>query len=168
MTVSRANGGQLVVEHQTDIEVRLLSALLYYRDVEMKEIWEGERLARFEARIDDDGKILTVEAEQDGGSLVVKSGRGIMQAPVEAVPDQPSFEQAIDRTAFFTVETGEVYEAEVLEVEPDGVEIGGSPLPATKYTLTGGRDDRIWFTADGLWAKWELDRGGGVVTLIRE
>lgn len=169
MTVTREDDGRLFVQHRTEIDVRMFSALMYYRDVESEEIWEDGRLARFEARTDDDGELLRVEARQDQGGLLVKTGRGaVIQAPVDTVPEQPSFEQAIDRPAFFTVETGEVYEAEVLKVESDGVEIGGTALPATKYTLAGGRDDRVWFTTDGLWAKWELDRGGGVVTLIRE
>jgi hypothetical protein len=168
MTVTREDDGRILVHHQTDIEVRLLSALMYSRHVEIKETWEDDQLVSFEAVVDDDGRTVRVEARQDGQGLLVDGGLGVALAPGEAAPQQPSFERAIARPAFFAIETGEVFEAEVAKVESDGVEIGGSAFPATKYTLAGGRDDRVWFTSDGLWAKWELDRGGGVVTLIRE
>lgn len=168
MTVTREDGGRLRVEHEADIDVRLLSALLYYRDVQIHEIWEDERLTRFEALVDDDGAILKVAARREGDALVVDGDQGVIRLPAEAAPAQPSFEQAIDRSIFFAVETGEAFEAEIAGVEAEDVEIAGSALPATKYTLSGGREDRIWFADDGLWVKWELDEGGGVVTLTRE
>lgn len=168
MSVTEGQGSRLIIEHTADIEVKVLSIPVYTRTAELHEVWEEGRLVRFDARIDDDGEIRKVKARAHEDALVIEGANGVVRAPADAAPAQPSFEGAIGRTTFFKVATGETYEAEVADTSAGTLEIGGNPRPVTRYTFTGGRDDRVWFGPDGLWVRWELEPGGGTVTLVRD
>lgn len=168
MSVTRGQDGTVVVRHDADIAVEILSIPAYAREAEIREVWRGERLVGFASRIDDDGEILEVQANAVDGMLLIEGPDRVVRAAPDTAPDQPSIEAAIERTWFFVIETGDLLGARVVEVKDDAVEIGSTTIPATRYTFAGDRDDRVWFGPDGLWLKWQLDPGGGTVTLLRE
>lgn len=168
MTVTIAADGRLIVDHQADIEVTVLAVPVYFRTVVMQEVWQDGRLLRFHSRVDDNGEVREVAARAEGDVLLIEGVEGMLRAPARTAPNQPSFEGAIDRATFFRIASGELVEARVVGSEQETLEMDGASLATTRYTLAGGREERVWFGPGGLFVKWELDPGGGLVTLVRE
>jgi hypothetical protein len=167
MTVEK-DGEALVIEHDSEIALGLLFTVIYRREARSREVWQDDRLVSFESVIDDNGTIHEVRARAEGDRLVVEAGNGVSEAPGEIATTQPSYEGAIERERFLKVATGEVVEARVEPSGPDSIMLNGRDVAATHYRLSGELGREIWFDNAGLWVKWQLERGGGTVTLMRQ
>jgi hypothetical protein len=167
MTVER-NGDALVIEHDSEIALGLLFTVIYRREARSREVWQDDRLVSFESVIDDNGTIHEVRARAEGDRLLIEGSNGAArEAPGDVATTQPSFEDAIERQRFLKVATGEVVEASVEPTGPDSIMLNGRDVAATRYRLSGELGREIWFDDAGLWVKWQLERGGGTVTLMR-
>jgi hypothetical protein len=163
------DGEALVIEHSSEISLGLLFTVIYRREARSREVWQDERLVSFESVIDDNGTILEVRARAEGDRLVIEGSNGrVGEAPADVATTQPSFEGAIERKRFLKVATGELVEVSVEPTGPDKVTVGGREVAATHYRLSGELGREIWFDDAGLWLKWQLERGGGTVTLMRQ
>lgn len=167
MTVSR-DDDRLIVEHASRIAVKFLFAIAYRRDAHHREVWQDDRLIAFESEIDDNGEIMRVEASAEGDRLVIDGADGVVEAPAETVPTQPSHVGAIERRWFMKVGTGELLEASVERGEPATVMVAGKDIEVTPYVVSGGLEHEVWFDDTGLWLKWRLARDGGTISLTRE
>ena len=168
MTVEK-DGEALVIEHDSEIALGLLFTVIYRREARSREVWQDDRLVSFESVIDDNGTILEVRARAEGDRLVIEGSNGrVSEAPGEIATTQPSYEGAIERERFLKVATGEVVEARVEPTGPNTVQVAGEEVEASHYRLSGELGREIWFDNAGLWVKWQLDRGGGTVTLMRQ
>lgn len=167
MTVRR-DGERLTIEHDNEIEVGILFTVAYRREAHYREVWQNGRLVRFESRTNDDGELLEVTAHAEGDRLVIEGPNGVIEAPAETAPTQPSHVGAIDRRWFMKVGTGELLEANVEHGERDEVMVAHGQIEATPYRLSGDLDQEVWFDDAGVFVKWLLPRGGGTVTMMRE
>lgn len=167
MTVS-ANGPQLVVEHENRVEIRILFASVYERVARSREVWQDDRLVRFEGTTTEGGSTVPVRAWAQGDQLLIEGPRGRHWAPARTVPAQPSVERVLGVRWFMKVATGQVVEGKLEPGVADTVAVGAEQVPATRYRMTGGVEQEVWFDEDGVWLKWQLERGGGTVTLTRE
>lgn len=167
MTVA-TDGDALVIEHDQEIALGLLFTVIYRREARSREVWQDDRLVSFESMVDDNGRIYEVRARAEGDRLVVEGSNGVSEAPGEIATTQPSFQSAIERERFLTVATGEIVEVQVEPTGSDSIMLNGQDVTATRYRLSGELGREIWFDDAGLWVKWQLERGGGTVTLMRQ
>lgn len=167
MTVSR-DGERLIVEHDSRIAVKFLFTIAYRRDARHRGVWQDGRLIAFESETDDNGKLMRVEARAEGERLVIEGTDGVIEAPADTVPTQPSHVGAIERRWFMKVGTGELLEATVERGEAATMMVSGKAIEATPYVVSGGLEHEVWFDDTGLWLKWRLARNAGTISLIRE
>lgn len=167
MAVSRA-GDRLIVEHDSRIAVKFLFAIAYRREARYREVWRDDRLIAFEGVVDNNGEVMAVEARAEDDRLLIDGGGGVIEAPAETVPTQPSYEGAIERRWFMKVGTGELLEGTVERAEPATVMVAGEDVEATRYVVSGDLEQEVWFDQTGLWVKWRLARNGGTISLMRE
>ncbi len=124
---------ELTSEAAFDVRIFFINAYRYRH--EAKETWQGECIERVEARTDDNGKALTVDAKRAGEALIIATS-GESASPVNDVCVQTFAywnPRILEADRLLNPQTGE-YQA--VRVESMGRErIGG--LEADRYRLVG-------------------------------
>jgi hypothetical protein len=161
-------GEDLIVEQWAAIVVKLWFITAHRRESRYREVWRDDRLIAFDGLTVDNGQAAEVTARAAGDTLVIDGSAGRIEAPADTAPSLPSFEGAAARGVFMDFRTGALLDAEVAPAVPERIELAGEPVDAQKYVVTGALAQTVWYDATGIWAKWQLARGGGTVTLIRD
>jgi hypothetical protein len=95
------SGDQLVVDTTVDVTVRMLFFTLYRHEVHYREVWQGDRLVRFESHTNDNGRMLEVLARAVGERIIIAGPNGQSEAPLTVVPDHPWNHDLVGRTLPF-------------------------------------------------------------------
>jgi hypothetical protein len=165
----RYEGRRVVVEHATQLRVRLLGITAHEREFRCTEVWQGERLIAFEALTIDNGERFEVKAQAVGDHLMIDSAAGRIMAPADTVPSQPALERAASRSVVFDVRTGETLAATTRFAGREWLKLGsGAPVETTRYETTGELEQTVWYDTNGLFARWRLWRQGAAITLTRD
>jgi Family of unknown function (DUF6134) len=164
----RREGDAIVVEHNAELAVRILGLRAFHRRARFHEVWRDQRLIAFEGVVEDNGKPFPVSARAEANYLVVEGRAGRIEAPAETAPSEPSLDFAIERDWYFDSKTGELLRARVTPAGSEPLKVGAAVVEATRYEVTGGLEQHVWFDAGGAWVQWRLWRQGAAITLVRE
>ena len=162
------SGDRLVVDTTVDVAVRTLLFTLYHQEAHYREVWEGDRLVRFESHTDDNGRVLAVSARAVGERIVIDGPNGHSEAPLMAVPDHPWNHDVVGRTLLFDPVDGTFRRVEVTDAGEVPVEVGGRQIMARKYLVSGDLEVELWYDENGGWVKWRMHDGRGAVTMTRQ
>jgi hypothetical protein len=162
------SGDQLVVDTTVDVAVRMLLFTVYRQEAHYREVWEGDRLVRFESHTDDNGRVLAVSARAVGERIVIDGPNGHSEAPLMAVPDHPWNHDVVGRTLLFDPVDGTFRRVEVTDAGEVPVEVGGRQIMARKYLVSGDLEVELWYDENGGWVKWRMHDGRGAVTMTRQ
>ena len=162
------SGDRLVVETTVDVAVQMALFTLYRQEAHYREVWEGDRLVRFESHTDDNGRVLAVSARAVGERIVIDGPNGHSEAPLMAVPDHPWNHDVVGRTLLFDPVDGTFRRVEVTDAGEVPVEVGGRQIMARKYLVSGDLEVELWYDENGGWVKWRMHDGRGAVTMTRQ
>ena len=162
------SGDRLVVDTTVDVAVRTLLFTLYHQEAHYREVWEGNRLVRFESHTDDNGKILDVSAQAVGEHMIIDGPNGHTEAPSMAVPDHPWNHHVVGRTLLFDPVDGTFRRVEVADAGKAPVEVDGRQIMARKYLVSGDLKLELWYDENGAWVKWRMHHAQGAVTMTRQ
>ena len=117
------------------------------------ETWSAGRFSSLDARTTSNGKLETVNARREGGSVRILRNRGApVVAPPEAAP-LTHWNREVLAGPLFNPQTGQVAKERVTRREGDSVRLAdGRTIPATRYALTGDAEIIDWYDAQGRWA----------------
>ncbi len=160
--------GMVVVEHAARLAVKILTFTAFERQSHYREVWQGDRLIRFDGVTLDNGKRFEVSARAEGDHLIIEGSTGRLEAPAMTVPSQPSLAAAILRTTFMDTRTGELLEARVTPAGHETLQLASGPVETEKYEVAGQLEQVVWYDAAGVFVQWRLWRQGAAITLIRE
>jgi Family of unknown function (DUF6134) len=141
---------------------------LYHQEAHYREVWEGDRLVRFESHTDDNGKILAVSARAEGEHILIDGPNGHSEAPLLAVPDHPWNHDVLGRTLLFDPVDGTFRRVEVTDAGEAPLEVGGRQIITRKYLVSGDLEVELWYDENGGWVKWRMQDGRGAVTMTRQ
>jgi Family of unknown function (DUF6134) len=161
-------GDDLVVETDIEGKATLLKMPVYTLEASYREIWRGNRLIRFDSKINDNGEKFAVSARADGDRTVIERRRGTIEAPATIVSDHPWNHQVIDRTLVFDSRRGKLRHVQVEPAGKETLELGGRKVAAQKYILSGDLERVVWYGDDGTWLQAELQYGGGDILMTLE
>jgi Family of unknown function (DUF6134) len=161
-------GDELIVEQWATIAVKLWIFTAHRRESHYREVWRDDRLIAFDGLTVDNGEAAELTARAAGDTLLIDGSAGRIGAPAETAPSLPSHQGAVVRGVFMDFRTGALLEAKVTPAGTERIEIAGRPVEARKYVVGGELEQTLWYDATGVWAQWQLARGGGTVTLTRE
>jgi hypothetical protein len=164
----RCAGDDLVVEATAEIEVRLLLLSLYERHGRYREVWQGDRLIRYEALTEEGRGRFETKARLEDGRMVIDGLEAGVTAPATVVPSHPWNVAVVERPLLFDMKDGGLLH---VSVEPAGEEmltIAGAPIKAHKYRVSGDLERELWYDARGRWLQWRLHDASGAVTMTRQ
>lgn len=164
----RCDGEDLIVETDARIEVEVVAVTAYRRKAHYREVWRDDRLIAFNGRTMEDDEPKTVTARRREDHMLIEGPAGRIEAPLDAVPDNPWNRDVAQRSVLFDVSSGDLLRVHVRHAGQDTVEMGGQPVAADKYTRSGDREHALWYGEDGRWLQWRLERTTGAITFVRQ
>jgi hypothetical protein len=161
-------GDRLIVDTAVNVTVRMLFLTLYHHEAHYREVWQGDRLLRFESHTDDDGRMLEVVARAAGGRMLIDGPPGHGEAPLAVVPDHPWNGRLLDHTLLFDPMDGTLRRVRVTDAGEAQIEVDGRWLRARKYLVSGDLELELWYDESGAWVKWRMPHERGAVTMTRD
>jgi hypothetical protein len=161
-------GDRLVVDTTVDVAVQMLLFTAYRQKAHYREVWQGDRLVRFESHTDDNGRTLAVSARAGGKRIVIDGPNGYSEAPLMTVPDHPWNEGVVGRTLLFDPVDGTLRRVEVADAGKALLRVGGRQVMARKYVVSGDLELELWYDENGAWVKWRMHHSQGAVTMTRQ
>jgi hypothetical protein len=161
-------GDQLVVDTRVNVAVRMLFFTIYRHEAHYREVWQGDRLVRFESHTDDNGRTSDVLARAAGNRMVIDGPTGQSEAPLTVVPNHPWNHQVIDRRVLLDTIDGRVLQVAVTDAGEKPIQVDGRRIVARKYLVSGDPEQELWYDESGVWVKWRMQHERGAVTMTRE
>lgn len=160
--------GALVVETTAEIEVKILFATAYRREIDWREVWDGDQLLAFDGTTVDDGQSYEVSARLEGDRMVIEGPSGRVEAPSGVVPSHPWNQAVIERPLLFDVRDGNLLAAKTTVADEEEIAAEAGEVLAQKYVTEGDLERELWYAKDGRWLQWRLRRAGGTITMTRQ
>ena len=137
---------------------------------ESREVWQAGWLHGLTSQTRIDGRLQTVRAQRQNGSLMV-DGSEIrpFQVSTYLVPSSLWHRDSRLADAFLDVENGGVLFVRPRYAGKETLQQGGSEVEAHRYTIRGQLNRETWYDADCVLVRWDLPiTGGGWINVRRE
>ena len=161
-------GNKLIVETEVKVKVKILFVTVYKRRAQYREVWQGDRMISYDARTDDNGDLYEAAARIEGDEMIVDGVDGAVSAPLDTVSTHPWNVAVVDRPLIFGQRDGRLRRVEVEPAGSETIDIGGHPIDAQKYVVSGELERELFYDANGTWLQWRLERDGKTVTITRK
>lgn len=127
-----------------------------------RERWQGDCLARIEARTDDNGETLAVRGERRGAHFEVSGRDGAERLPGCVMSFAYWNPKMLAQPRLLNAQTGEYTEVRIERLGEETLSVRGAPLRARRYVLRA-EDFRIdlWYAAGDQWVQLESRTSGG-------
>jgi hypothetical protein len=148
MRIAPGDGGRTHVALEADVRVKYLLKTYRYT-FRGAEVWQGDRLERARATVDDDGKRTTVEAEtKDNQMQVAVNGRTRTSAPVAGTTTYwrlPPYDARTPTVSLLDIDTGADVQGRLQAIEKATLMVGNAEVRCVHYRITGGVQAELWF-----------------------
>jgi hypothetical protein len=164
----KPDADDLIVEVKSRIEVKRL--LWTYRfEADQKEVWRKGRLVTFDrsTRDDfhDDGKEVVVTAHAQGDKLIIDGPSGRTEAPGTILSSHPWNPKIVKQTVLMDAQTGELKKVGIKPLNKEWVTIGGKPVRARKYVVSGELHQELWYDEKGKCVRARFKEKDGFITV---
>jgi Family of unknown function (DUF6134) len=160
------SGGQLRIDTQMHVAVRLLGVVAYREEAQGSELMQGNQLISIENVGDIDGQPLSVHGQISGGKFVVRSRAGTVMAPLNVLPSDPWLVRLSNQGKVVSTRTGQVVDVTVTGGEPATVEIQGASLHTHHYIVNGDKRQEIWMADNGVPLKFRSFEDGTAIDFV--
>ncbi len=166
--VFRRDGGDLHVEIDIALEVKLAFVTLYRYRHSNHETWRGERLIAIETRTDDDGTDYWLRGRAEATGFRVEGSSGSFLAPGDIMPTSYWNSQTVNRSQLLDSQKGRLIEVTTASAGAESLQMPGRRVAARRYSMDGDLDLDLWYTDQGEWAKISFHAGGADVVYLRQ
>ncbi|MFQ5783889.1 MAG: DUF6134 family protein [Alphaproteobacteria bacterium] len=151
--VFRRRGDVLEVTTRTRIAITAAFFTLYRFEHRSREEWRDGKLVALDARTDDNGEVVTVNARAVGGRLEINGGGRPLFAPGDVVPESLWSRAFLGHKTVMNPLDGAQSGLAVKAAGIDWIDAGGSSLRTERYVVSGTRNCELWFASNRLLAK---------------
>lgn len=162
------SGGDLTVDVENRMKVKLLFVTVFRYEAERRELWRGGRMVGYRSQTHDDGTDISAMAELKGDQLVIEGPDGRATAPLGVFPTNPWNRGIVAQSLLMDTKTGALLKVEIAEAGEDTLEIRGKSVKAEKYVISGELERELWYGEDGTWLQMRFDSDGSAVTFTLE
>jgi hypothetical protein len=165
--VFRREAGDLHVEVDIRLEVKLLFVTVFRYRHTNREVWRDGRLVAIDTRTDDDGERYWLRGRANELGLAVEGSSGSFLAPGDVMPTSYWNPRTVERTQLLDTQRGRLIQVDIRAAEVETVAMSGRRVDARRYRVTGDLTLDLWYTADGAWAKTSFEARGAAVDYAR-
>ena len=127
-----------------------------------REVWQAGWLHGLTSRTRIDGRVQTVRAQRQNGSLMVDGSEvRPFQVSTYLVPSSLWHRDARLADAFLDVEKGAVLFVRPRYAGKETLQQSGGEIEAHRYTIRGQLNRETWYDADCVLVRWDLPLTGG-------
>lgn len=146
------DGDRLTVHTRMDIEVSVLFITAYKFELESREEWVDGQLVALTTRAVDGGKRKSVDlrADADAGLLQISyNGKERSAPPAGTLPASLWNPATVEQSALVDILNGKTRDVRIRPVGKEVITIGGQPVEAQHYSMTGELERELWYGTDG-------------------
>ncbi len=147
--------GQLIVENEFKLKVKILFVTAYKFVFDAVGIWEDGKLLSMTGDVNDNGKKIKIDASiKDDGKFYSTGKKGDFVADQWVYPTNHWNVGAVDQSVVLNTLTGDLAQVEVVRHGIETVETSAGPVSAEKFEYTGDlRDTFVWYDSEGRWVQ---------------
>ena len=145
--------GNLAVDINTKIAVKVAFITAYRFEHEGHEIWHGDRLIRLWSKTNDDGTHHVLDAEVDKSGLEIHADGHDATAPAAIIPASLWNDGILRGGRILNTLDGSRMAVQVADLGPDTVFVKGQKETATHYSITGDLQRELWYDANHILVK---------------
>ena len=157
----------LDVSIKTDIAVKvpLIGITLYHFEHEGHEIWKNGALAALQSKTDEDGTAHHLTVQRDGSKLDVDGDGRTGTSDPSIIPASLWNHGIVDSSVLLNTLDGREMDVAIAEKGTDEVMVGGNPVLARHFVISGGLQREVWYDADKRLVKVQfVGKDGSTIT----
>ena len=146
-------GEDVIVSNTFQVEVDVLFFTAFRFVYQSEARWRHGQLMRLEADVNDNGKMVSVEAVREGGRMTIRNAVGQFVVDAPLYPTNHWNASVLPQTQVLNTLTGRVSN---VSIEPRGreeVSTEWGDVAATRYAYTGDIRAEVWYDDAGRWVK---------------
>lgn len=147
------SGNRLDVGIAVDIEVKMMSLVLYRYSLRGRERWEDGILVEASAETQDGSDKAFMRAVRRDGRLQVEGSHGKPYTAPEGSLVASHWNPAQMKAPMINVQDGELLDFKVASRGTEGIEVRGRRIDATHYGLTGPGTLDLWYDQRQVWSQ---------------
>lgn len=164
--VVQHTGDSVRVETKIRVAVMILGLVVYRREAERTERWQGERLHSFRSITVTNGDRLEVQGEARDNSFVITSTAKMVVAPANVRPSNPWSAKFLRSGAMMSTTTGQVYETLVRESWIDLVTANGKAARLRQYEIVSDKREFVWVNAQDVPVAFRTEEEGTPIDFV--
>ena len=142
-------GDHSEIDTELHVAVKLLGIVVHHEDAKRSEIWQGDRLVRFDGVTETNGKSLKIHGEARGDSFVVTTPDGNITAPARVHPSNPWGTKVLDTNVMMSTKTGRIDRVTVSDLGLEQVKFDGNEMRLKRYDIVDTMRQSVWFDDSG-------------------
>jgi hypothetical protein len=163
----RREAGDLHVEIDIDLEVKLAFVTVFRYRHTNHEVWRDGRLVSIETETNDDGETYWMRGRASDAGLAVEGSSGSFVAPADVMPTSYWNAQTVTKSRLLDTQRGRLVDVEIIPAGSETISVAGEPVEARRYAVSGDLELDLWYAADGEWAKIAFEARGAEVVYRR-
>lgn len=158
--------GAATVEVQTRTRAKVLFMEFHY-DHSRREEWRDGALVRMVADTDDDGTRSRLEVSRSPSGWTLAVNGQPSQRAGDLLPLTLWGRAVLDKRELFSVIDAKPYRVKVEPLGAETLSIGGRPVSAEHFRMTGDVERDLWYGADGYLVRATFQRAGYAIEMVR-
>ena len=164
----RREAGDLHVEIDIQLEVRLIFITVFRYSHSNREVWRDGRLVAIDTETDDDGERFWLRGRATEAGLRVEGSSGSYVAPADVMPTSYWNAETVTRTSLLDTQRGRLIQVEIAPAGTETIAMDGRLVDAQRYRMSGDLTLDLWYSPGGEWAKIEFEARGAEVVYARQ
>ncbi len=149
------------VDSEAEFVVRFLGFSAFHYHHHASEQWKGNCLQSLTSTTDDDGKPTSVRSRAEGDVYRIRTPGAEAAAPACTMSYAYWNPAMREQAHLLNPQTGKVDAVRIERVGSGTIEVGGKPVAATQYRITGPESPvDVWYSAQGDWIGLDSIVGG--------
>lgn len=142
-TIAR-QGDRTQVASTLRVTVKILGIVLYRREADRLEVWQGERLVAFTSTENKNGQVVEIRGEARGDAFVIHAPGGQVVAPAYIRPSNPWSADFLRANLIMSTSSGKVFPTKVRGGEEDIVAFDGRAEKLRRFEIDSDKREYVW------------------------
>jgi hypothetical protein len=166
INVVRHHDGDIYVDSELHIAVKLLGVVVYREEGRRAEHWRNEKLVAFDSETTTNGDKLEVHGEARGNSFIIRAPNGTVTAPAGVHPSNPWSTVVLQSKIMMSTRTGQVTTVDIKGGDERSVTLDGHIMRLHQYEIIGQKHQFVWFDDHGTPVAFRTEEQGANIDFV--
>lgn len=154
------------INTELHVAVKVLGIVVHREDAKRSELWQGNRLVRFDSATETNGTTVTIHGEAKGDEFVVTTPTGTITAPARVHPSNPWDAAVLDTDTMMSAKSGRIDKVTVTPGVVEQVKFDGKDMRLTRYDIVDNKRQSVWFDDRGTPVAFRAIEDGATIDFV--